>query len=207
MIKRITGALFVLMVFASISYAASFNCKKASTLVEKAICSDPELSELDEQLAKSYKQARNNSANPKKLKQQQRHWLRSERNQCQTIICLQAVYKVRISELGNKSTIDPVGKYERTDGNAIIEITPLPNDKYYISGNAVFIRNEALGQINMGELDGAFNIKNNHLNYADDGCQVEIQFFESKLVVTNDNMGCGGLNVSFDGDYLRTKSK
>lgn len=38
--------------------AASFNCNKASTSYEKAICSDPALSELDELLAATYNQAR-----------------------------------------------------------------------------------------------------------------------------------------------------
>ena len=39
------------------SYAASFDCKKAATLVEQAICSNQKLSNLDQQLATMYKKA------------------------------------------------------------------------------------------------------------------------------------------------------
>ena len=44
------------------------------------------------------------------------------------------------------------------EGSANIEITALPNDKYYVSGSAVYIGNAELGQMNMGELEGAFSI-------------------------------------------------
>jgi uncharacterized protein len=37
--------------------AASFDCNKATTWVERSVCSDAELSKLDEQLAKAYHDA------------------------------------------------------------------------------------------------------------------------------------------------------
>ena len=36
-----------ILLFASWTHAAGFDCNKASTLVEKAICSDSELSKID----------------------------------------------------------------------------------------------------------------------------------------------------------------
>ena len=38
-----------------LAHSASFDCTKASTFVEKAICSDPKLSRQDEVLGENYK--------------------------------------------------------------------------------------------------------------------------------------------------------
>jgi uncharacterized protein len=37
------------------SFATSFDCRKAATLVETAICADPELSKADEEVAIMYR--------------------------------------------------------------------------------------------------------------------------------------------------------
>ena len=57
--------------------AASFNCAKASTANEVAICSDDELSTLDETLAAVYKQARGSVSDAKRLKSEQVNWIKS----------------------------------------------------------------------------------------------------------------------------------
>lgn len=44
----------VFLIFAStFSYAASFDCNKASNFIEKAICNDRQLSKLDEMLSEN----------------------------------------------------------------------------------------------------------------------------------------------------------
>jgi len=58
--------------------AASFDCNKATTWLEKTVCSNPELSKLDEELAKAYHDALA-SLSPegqKETKQYQRQWLK-----------------------------------------------------------------------------------------------------------------------------------
>ncbi len=55
--KKIHLFALLLTFFAQLSCAASFDCAKASTQVERLICSDESLSKLDEQLSGSYKQA------------------------------------------------------------------------------------------------------------------------------------------------------
>jgi uncharacterized protein (TIGR02145 family) len=76
----------------------SFDCAKASTSPEKAICSDADLAELDNQLAKAYSKARS-SACKKDLQKQQKEWM-NERNSCSSNIqCLKNSYKSRIQEL------------------------------------------------------------------------------------------------------------
>ena len=47
--------VLILSFFVLFTHAASFDCKKARTSVEKHICSDANLSVLDEELAKVYK--------------------------------------------------------------------------------------------------------------------------------------------------------
>ena len=56
-------------------YAASFDCHKATTETEKAICADPELSALDEFVAASYKLSRNGSSDKQKVLTEQRAWI------------------------------------------------------------------------------------------------------------------------------------
>jgi hypothetical protein len=82
--------------------APSFDCSKAATSVEVAICDDPHLAQLDANMAELYKQARN-VADKKMLTEEQRQW-RQQRNQCATAVnieqCLQQRYIDRLQQLG-----------------------------------------------------------------------------------------------------------
>lgn len=78
--------------------AASFDCTKATTKIEKMICANSLISGLDEDLAKAYTEAMANSSNPSYLKEGQRKWL-SGRNRCLDEGCLQEKYQQRLSEL------------------------------------------------------------------------------------------------------------
>jgi uncharacterized protein YecT (DUF1311 family) len=55
--------------------AASFDCAKAGTKVEKLICADAELSKLDEEMAGLYREVLKASLKDPVLKQAQREWL------------------------------------------------------------------------------------------------------------------------------------
>jgi uncharacterized protein len=80
--------------------SASFNCTKAGTAVEKAICISPQLSNADGQLGKIYSQL---SKTPQ-LKQEQRDWLKRRDQECSTdSSCLLQMYQQRIAELGGKT--------------------------------------------------------------------------------------------------------
>jgi len=86
------------LMFVQSACAASFDCEKATTKVEKMICADPELSKLDEDLSVVYSKALKESSDPTILKLQQRGWLK-ERNQCNDLSCLGGSYKSRLVEL------------------------------------------------------------------------------------------------------------
>lgn len=83
------------------AWKPSFDCSKASTFSEKAICTDPLLGKLDGALSENYKYmlasnigdgARND------LKTTQRKWL-AERNKCADNQCLTNTYRKRIDEV------------------------------------------------------------------------------------------------------------
>lgn len=90
--------LVALSVFVSSAYAVSFDCQKAKTFTEKAICQDPELSTLDDDLDAAYQAAEVNTKNLKALKKQQAKWLK-ERDTCQTSGCVKKAYQKRIIDL------------------------------------------------------------------------------------------------------------
>lgn len=85
--------------------SASFDCNKASTWVEKTICKSPELSKLDEAMAKKYKEDITNTANDedseiykKNAIIDQKLWLKFQRNTCKEKECLIREYKERIED-------------------------------------------------------------------------------------------------------------
>ena len=57
--------------------AASFDCKKSKSKLEKRVCSDPALGKADEQLAKAYNEALKGFVIPGFIKDSQRAWLNS----------------------------------------------------------------------------------------------------------------------------------
>ena len=87
------------------AHSASFDCKKAATWVETSICKSPELSKLDEAMAKKYTNNLANAANiggsntyKNQLISAQRQWLTFQRNTCQTTACLSREYQEYIEE-------------------------------------------------------------------------------------------------------------
>ncbi|AKM03842.1 hypothetical protein ABD05_27600 [Burkholderia pyrrocinia] len=86
--------------------AASFDCAKASTFVEREICGNPALSRLDDALNADYKHVVDDFANypvedPPEYHQfvaSQKVWLKA-RNRCTTTQCLIDSYRKRIDAL------------------------------------------------------------------------------------------------------------
>ena len=93
--------LICVLLLGTQTYAASFDCKKANTKIEKMICSDAKLSELDVELAKLYAETRaelkNHSKELKKLIKDQREWLASLKTTKKEF--LKNEYNSRIDEL------------------------------------------------------------------------------------------------------------
>ncbi len=77
--------------------AASFDCAKAQSKVEKLICADAELSKLDEDLAAAYVAAIKDAGNAG-VRQTQKQWA-AQRNSCTEVVCVKDAYVKRIAEL------------------------------------------------------------------------------------------------------------
>lgn len=88
----------VVIALGSHSRAASFDCAKAATRPERMICSNQELSGMDDQLGALYARISRQTDAPGPMRAEQRRWLR-ERDQCRTPDCLVAAYSSRIADL------------------------------------------------------------------------------------------------------------
>lgn len=79
--------------------AASFDCNKASTSVEKRICANPQLSNLDSTLDSAYRLVlRSDYPNKDEVRRGQKTWL-AERDRCTSDECIQFAYEARITKL------------------------------------------------------------------------------------------------------------
>jgi uncharacterized protein len=82
-------------------HAASFDCKKAKTEIEKMICSDMETSQFDEELSRVYKKALALAPYKQQMKKQQQEWVKILRNACEDEPCLRREYRDRIAALNS----------------------------------------------------------------------------------------------------------
>ncbi len=89
----------LILCITSISHATSVDCSKTITIVEKAICSDKQLSELDNLLMQSYEKALANSSDSDALKSKQSAWFINIRDKCQDSTCLIDAYKDRLTAI------------------------------------------------------------------------------------------------------------
>lgn len=81
----------------------SFDCGRAETRVERLICTDSNLAQLDVRMSIAYFTLRANSADRDTLLREQRAWLRVVRNACSDSACLSKEYLLRINALGAPS--------------------------------------------------------------------------------------------------------
>lgn len=94
----------VALVVAAQSRRPSFDCNKAFTKVEKLICGDDTLADLDLQMALVYKAALNTSPDPIAFKVQGIEWRQGVRDKCDDKACLVDAYQMRLQELSPPST-------------------------------------------------------------------------------------------------------
>jgi uncharacterized protein YecT (DUF1311 family) len=134
--------MFALLSLAGIATAraASFDCAKARTGVEKAVCADPKLSEYDERIAAAYKRELDewNGAIRAYVRADQRHWLSEIRRiddndseieaNCAAgdLPCLRREYQLRTDEI-ESSGYRNSGVYQRSDGGGNLLVQAIRN--------------------------------------------------------------------------------
>lgn len=197
----------VLLLCLSPLRAASFDCAKASTRMEKLICSDALLSKTDEVLNQTYQDALRRTHNKKTVKLWQREWLNSwEVKHCDTSDCLLKPYLEQIMLLRDIATkgresADWTGSYHqllegrKTSQSASLLLVGLRGNRVFISAFAV-----QGPTAHTGVIKGVGHIKEGRLLFDFDGCAGEMRL-DSQGPVMEKEEGCGGVNVSFLGQY------
>ncbi|MGO9121661.1 MAG: lysozyme inhibitor LprI family protein [Desulfomonilaceae bacterium] len=94
--QSISRLITVFLLLPGICLAASFDCNKATTPVEKLICAEQGLSQFDEKLSRVYEEALRLTPDPQGLKREHEKWLRDVRNLCTDSICLEKEYYNRL---------------------------------------------------------------------------------------------------------------
>jgi uncharacterized protein len=100
--KQIILAILFASFFLISARAASFDCEKTSTNIEKLVCSDIVLSKLDETLSTLYQQSIEQSDDKQHAIGEQKIWLRTVRNVCPDSLCLRNSYDARINVLNER---------------------------------------------------------------------------------------------------------
>lgn len=92
--------ILALLIASPLAHATSFDCKKASTFVEKTICANPLLGKLDDALTENYGAmlATDLGDGGASLKKEQRAWI-AQRNKCTTDQCLVDLYRKRVDDV------------------------------------------------------------------------------------------------------------
>jgi uncharacterized protein len=197
----VSSALICLALMSS-ARAASFDCAKASSFVEKTICSDPELSAADERLGRLYKVLHAGGANNSKLEAEQKTWLAS-RDRCKDVDCVKQAYADRMVALsgGPASPVaeDVTGIYKMANAEALIQQTHEARIKFSLSASY---------RTNVGELSGEAPLSGDTATYSDReaDCALSFKFAGGRLIIAQDG-SCGmGLNVSAAGTYKRVSA-
>jgi uncharacterized protein len=191
--------------------AASFDCEKSQSVMERLICSNQKLSKLDEELNLSYKRALMKVRDKQFLRNWQKEWLASFNvTGCENSSCLIDSFTAHLDILNSLAPASSAisirnGNYIRywkgkVDDSASIKVIGLEDNRVFLTGHAFWIGNAELGQVHIGEILGIGTVKGNRVFFDDGLCKVEMNFGSSALVVKNES-GCGGLNVTFNGEY------
>jgi uncharacterized protein YecT (DUF1311 family) len=112
------------------AFGASFDCAKASVAAEKLVCENPDVSRLDDRLARAYQWRLSEARVRGEARRDQARWLSEVRNQCQTVACVRSAYLERLGEVESGAASDKhcplvetdlIGSWKRRSGTAFFE--------------------------------------------------------------------------------------
>jgi hypothetical protein len=83
------------------TYDASFDCEKAKGSVEQMVCTNEDLAKLDNQLGAQIKAALEHAEDTKKVRDEQKDWIKEKRNKCHDHDCLLKAYQARLKDFKN----------------------------------------------------------------------------------------------------------
>ena len=196
--KKFLIAYFISFIIFDTLQAASFDCAKKLTSVENMICNDSKLSKLDEDLASLYKSALKSTDDKEKLKNEQKDWLKYDRNSCEGVECLEEAYNNQIEFL--KSHVKIESDYYVFRDSSITIGSDLSFSIFSAregSKNFCFIENEK------------FIKKNNVFIWEDENCKIEVKKINANEVYLTSN-GCEdycGMNTSITKGQYKIKKR
>lgn len=187
--------------------AQSFDCRKATTAIEKMICADADLSALDEQMARAFTDARK-GVDASAIGQVA--WLRNIRNRCATVDCLKGAYTERIAYLRNVSpdgalSLDGLaGEWTWLEGTQFGE-SSLTIENVTSAGFNFDI--SASSGAHTGQIEGTAVKNGAQAIFTDDEVKCEVRFSrkgDRLLVSTSSECSrMGGMGVMFAGEYAK----
>lgn len=203
---RASGLLLAVLACATATQASSFDCAKAASASEKAICADPYTAGLDSQLGKAWTATLAEAKDPKALRLGQREWLK-QRDQCQADLgCLRSQYLSRLMVLRYVNiAFNWQGTWQR------VSVSPFYGGELVIrrSGeDRLSFDLSAMGGANSGALAGKLQLKDGEARYSVEGCQLRLTPRNGLLQVTQegDSYACGaGSGVYYDGLYVASR--
>jgi len=202
---QILGIL--LLLFTVSAYAASFDCSKAKTKNEQWICANETISKLDESMNVQYQKLLKLYVQNRPIRQWQMEWLKSDELKCKDSDCLEKAYKKRFSELKSANNAEPntkgyTGSYIRvingkTDPNrAELLIIGLSGRRVFISGTSSWNNAHTGEMAGYGILMGGSVAANTK-----ELCGANFQLVDEPYLEVQNESGCGGMNVTFNGIY------
>jgi len=183
----------------------SFDCSKATTKIEHAICGANMLSEYDNLMGKMYRELKNISD----VKNSQRKWIKKRNSQCSSddIDCLANLYQTRLLELdkyyspGGKN-----GEYVVTGGDREITVTLSSSNNliqvnlFGAGGNDSTCDFDGTGQLNSDEVV----VRNNELS---EDAFMKITFHNRIIDISTQGFGFCGVRGYAGGLYLLTNKR
>lgn len=198
---------FVLM--SSQAAAASFDCARAATPTEKAICADPALSRLDDQVAEAFRAAQGLwPAGDWRafLRNEQRNWLKDRDATCKADrACLKRDYELRVRFL-RKPYLRYMGRYVAgrcpADG-LYLDVTPTyPADGV---GIELYVCPDSAGNM-LVQRDGVVDAQG-RLVVEDAGCRREFRFTQDTVTVVSTGGQRCAISFNVDRTYRRDPTR
>jgi hypothetical protein len=99
------------------------------------------------------------------------------------------------------------GRFDQDSGT--LNVWLLKDGHYRVEGVALWMGagDPDHRSVHVGDIDGVFVLDGRKIAYKDlsmeNGCSFNITFGTGSLKITDDNSMCGGVNVTFDGDYKK----
>ena len=107
------------------------------------------------------------------------------------------------------------GRYERgnyldqkTSTGAELDVLLREDGQLRIQGDAIWVSPAKTDSVHTGDVDGTAKLEGDKAIYVEspdnpDSCRFTLRFTNRTLTVTEENMNCGGMNVTFEGTYVR----